>query len=494
MRKEAENKAEAAHAALRKARDRHQAAAAVAPLRALPPAEAVGFLVTLMGDFGDWSWLLADEVERLVLAHPSLAMRQRLDVGKGLLEGKAREVLTRQSHRWAVVAVMTQHFNGYIREEAIRRLIEMHETRALAFALNRQSDWVPEVSEAANLAYFRLSQGANAPVDESAWLWALATRDRERGGGRAFLERLLDDPEARIVAVTGSVKVAKFLLSTVPALTEADPLWEAALSSPYGVVRAEAARRFQPGGNLAWAARLAKDPSPEVRSIALGWAATGNPVREILEDALLDRNEGLRAQARILLGPGDYAAYYRSKIPIPAAIEGLGATGTRADAEVLLPFLTSPVPRVRRATVRAIARLDARGATAAVQDRLSDPSARVVREAVQALRKLNASVDRDSLEAFLRLPGRPIAARRATLNATELMSRWEAATLLLDFARDPDLNDAVRVHLVNWAERMQYLVVRPRPEVRDLFERRLANAPLPRDLTFALRAQAHRWN
>jgi HEAT repeat protein len=465
-------------ARLRAAKDRRAAAEAIAPLARLRGAEAVEAIVGLMIECEAWPELLEEALEAALVEMPSLATRQRLLNG---WNPPAQDLLERRGHRWAVAAALTFHTNGFVREKALRRLAETGDPRGWPFLLNRTTDWVPQVARTARTLYDRVTHSkSNA---ELAHLLAVerAVSRRERGG-RAFRrppwDRLLRDETALRMAFRDSETDALWLLSSLSELDPGSPIYQAARGSVYGPVRLRAVKLLKPGPETSSLAEaLARDPYPPVRLAALDIAArAGDAGRPLLERALFDSNMRVRTHARLALGPADYATRYRAALPDPTAVEGLGETGTKADADLIVPLLEHPTPLVRRAAIRALVRLDARQATDAVLRRIGDPSVRVVREAFRALEPLNTGVGWDAIDAALADLRRPAAARRATLRWMHPTARWETGARLMRYGDDPDLRPVVGLQLERWRKRMATRRAPPRDAFQDEYELRVRQA------------------
>ncbi|AQZ66722.1 hypothetical protein BKM31_39485 [[Actinomadura] parvosata subsp. kistnae] len=129
-------------------------------------------------------------------------------------------------------------------------------------------------------------------------------------------------------------------------------------------------------------------------------------------------------------------------------LAGLGDCGTKADAPLVLPYLSAPSPRVRAEAVRTLRRL---GATADVIPLLEDPAPVVVREVVTTLTTVGPTVPIEHLWPLLP-PDRPRHVRQAAhrlLVARTTWSRIKADLLLL---HDPDerLRARARDDLILW--------------------------------------------
>jgi HEAT repeat protein len=138
---------------------------------------------------------------------------------------------------------------------------------------------------------------------------------------------------------------------------------------------------------------------------------------------------------------------------LAAAIEGVGETGTRSDADLIAPFLSGNGPRIRRSALRALAKLDAERAISAAIVALAD-NAPSVRSGAVGILAINARrVDFDLVSRRVRSLSDP-KARGNLLRVFLEAPKWEAPVFLLETLTDPDdglRTVAVRL-VVRWIE------------------------------------------
>jgi HEAT repeat protein len=229
---------------------------------------------------------------------------------------------------------------------------------------------------------------------------------------------------------------------------------DAALSDADAVIRARAIRSVASNADVEHRAAilerlLREDPVPAVRRLVLAVLAEHMPERiaGVFPDVLLDRAASVRGLARfvasthqVALVPRDvYVQSLAGIAPrqISAAIEGVGETGTRPDADLVTSFLGSPSPRNRRSALRALARLDAERAVSSAITALGDAAASVRSATVDILSSNANIVDFESVNRRVRsLPDRRI--RRDLLRVLINAPKWEAVAFLLEALTDPD--------------------------------------------------------
>lgn len=377
---------------------------------------------------------------------------------------------------FALLGLISFHRSGYVRERAVRRLAESVSEKALPFLLLRLNDWVTPVSEAARTALqdrltpeyaraFVRNLGLVADVGkqtrrDTQWfasaVHALLLRpdcDDALQAGLAASNRLTRRLCFRLLREANDDR----LLGAIPEMLVGDDptLRQAA---------ARAARISLPDDALrALLPLMMRDPSVAVRREAL--SASVERFIELapaaLTAALLDRHSAPRETARYHLrqaGGFDAAAFYRQTLTEPAtpsvleaALSGLGETGTATDLGQVLPFLSHPFGRVRRAAVRAVGRLDGDGQIEVLLAALTDARPRVAHEAREALRPRLSLVDAEALWQTFRSAAASHV-RRDALALLAALPKWEAVPFLVEAAADldPALKERASEYLRTW--------------------------------------------
>jgi len=160
----------------------------------------------------------------------------------------------------------------------------------------------------------------------------------------------------------------------------------------------------------------------------------------------MDRSASIRDEARFELrsrSDDDPSRRYRESLTNNAiAIDGLGETGTAADADLLLPYLEHESARIRRAAVRAIARLKGDGSVPLLGPMILDRSPAVSAQARRALIRHAQVLDVADLDALWRNATAPHM-RRNVIRLFGALPKWESIIALLDVAGDD--NDAMEL-------------------------------------------------
>jgi HEAT repeat protein len=244
-------------------------------------------------------------------------------------------------------------------------------------------------------------------------------------------------------------------------------LLDAAMKDPDGVIRARAIRSVAIDPNCRDRVEtlerfLRDDRVPGVRRLALSLLSEHMPDRiaGVFPQVLLDRAASVRGLARFVAGTHRLALIPRAvyveglvaSLPgqLAAAIEGVGETGSRADADLVAPFLSRNSPRIRRSALRALAKLDAERAISAAIAALADDASSVRTAAVQTLSNNASRVDFDLVNRRVRSLSDP-KARRNLLRLLLEAPKWDAPPFLLEALTDPD--DGVRAFAARLIDR-----------------------------------------
>jgi hypothetical protein len=164
--------------------------------------------------------------------------------------------------------------------------------------------------------------------------------------------------------------------------------------------------------------------------------------------ALTDRSPMVRwlAQSATRHAGNDPAQRYRIlatyEPPLPAALVGLGETGTSSDVPLLTPGLHHALARVRAAALRAL-RILGGAIPENTAHLLEDTSATVTRQAALALGARAKELDRDFLEALVE-PDRPRHVRLAGFRLLRQRDVWTRLATDLRFVGEPDSAIAMR--------------------------------------------------
>lgn len=344
---------------------------------------------------------------------------------------------------------LSSHYNGFVREVAVRELSEQPSPAALAALLERANDWVPQVRKLASEGVQRYLAAEHAPALLHALpqLMALAERQRaDHGQTLATARAALQAPEVR------SEVVAEFLARQGKAARFLFALLSEASREPAALLEMALAHREMTVRQMAVSACLSLPAEQAVPLLQHTLATPGASVRvkalhvllslpddprEMLRVALLDASPAVRnlarwAAPRWQVDPREVLNARLGDAQPTRKREWLGVLGLANELEVTLdqPWrsaaLRSPMSSVR---LVAMANLGDEHLSDQLA-MLDDPADKVFAKAVQGLNRqpwttlaseLDARLDRD----WHLLP----AARRAAL--MRLRPYWQQLAYLL---------------------------------------------------------------
>jgi hypothetical protein len=169
---------------------------------------------------------------------------------------------------------------------------------------------------------------------------------------------------------------------------------------------------------------------------------------EKLLNALFDPHPSIRYYARYYLSKTadiDYAFIYREAIKNPLGknligiISGLGETGNSSDAELIVKFLKHQIAKIRKNSIKAIARLSAENHQESFLSLVIDDSPRVSREAVSALLQCKYQGIVQGLWDTLENYDKNHIAKNVLFMASKL-SKWESITYIVEVLSSPNKN------------------------------------------------------
>lgn len=393
-------------------------------------------------------------------------------------------------HRATILALLSFHPNGYVREEVVERLARSREGWELPYLLVRLNDWVPQVRQRARTAV--LDRVRDKYASEFARSFSLLTRLAlaRRTDSSDVLERvsrLLLTASGRSAMLTvirqGTRTTARaavrFLIDH--AADDLAPVIDAGLAHEDQVIRAWVARvvaRALPTGDAqATLRKLVMDASPAVRRESLLGLAKSFPqeASQALHRAVLDRSGSVRDAARYFLKDVDFRAIYRNAIeaanaprPLASAIAGLTEVGETPDARIAVPHLSHSSSIVRRAALRCVMRCNGDAFSERIAEMLQDPSRAVSAAARNALRAHARNLGLARLENLFTAS----VAQHARVNALHLMAalpKWQSIIGLLRAAAVDDENVAslARKYVHQWNRQFNRSQTSPSPREID---------------------------
>jgi HEAT repeat protein len=271
-----------------------------------------------------------------------------------------------------LLAISSLNHSGYVREKAVRNLINTGDERAIPFIVYRMADWVNPVRTCAlnGVKAFKKTEFINALVRHLpifAWLQKVERVDLSEAFNE-IMDFIIKDNRQYIVANYNTfgdktrLLIAKQISeSTNFGLSELSLL----LQDKHFLIRNLALNHFDKL-NKNELTKLLADHSARVRIQTLYKLKGQNNFSEIIYPFLFDESTSIREFARFSLkNQGlNFAFLYNNSLlakrNITASLNGLAETKGLAYVEEVEVFLVSQKPKIRKAAFAALAKLDAK--------------------------------------------------------------------------------------------------------------------------------------
>jgi len=300
----------------------------------------------------------------------------------------------------SVLGILSFHRNGFVREKAVEMLASLQSRDTISFLLLRLNDWVKNVCQSACRALGPLITPSNSHSFISNLVLISRVERSGRAGHTATIEAikaLLSRPEC-FPALQGGmaapdlfVRRESFRLA-IESNNDKRTIFNLAFCDRDNLVRLSAARSAPSVLNedmlSDFLPRMKTDRFMPVRREGFRTIYSRFPARALDEalNALFDPHTSIREEARYLLrneSAIDFRRMYRNSLTAAnssiryAAIAGLGETGVAEDDALLIEFANIGFPKMRIATIKALAHLNADAHMNLFLSALGDPTSSI---------------------------------------------------------------------------------------------------------------------
>jgi len=309
----------------------------------------------------------------------------------------------------SLFCVASMNSNGYVREEALKFLIQSPIQRTFPFVLFRLADWVPVIRKTAEdgIRNFLQQQEPEYLIRHHKiidWLLKVERADLQEIHQEITEFIFSDENINQIIQSIGDFDegdryfIFKYLISRSKLNKQ---VLNKILNDKYYLIRLLAVRNIDLTESPEILRKLLNDKSQKIRHYAIKSILETqlDEFKTELNHLLFDNSTAIRAISRNLLSrtsEQDYAVRYREQIdrnPRPGSIIGLSEVGEKTDLKKLDEFLKSDSPKNRAAGLYAISILDYDRAKEQAFELLKDASNTVKKSCFNIIPKEKSSGD-----------------------------------------------------------------------------------------------------
>jgi hypothetical protein len=313
----------------------------------------------------------------------------------------------------SLLCIASLNSNGYVREEALDRLLKNSNQFTFPFILFRLSDWVPVIKSKAQNGIRLVIQKEEPEFlikNHKTIDWLLKVE-------RTNLKHIHNEITEFIFS---DINIEK-ILKSLNRYSDGDRFFifrnifgkkklqtasiEKILSDKNHLIRLLAIRNIEVIDNQDIVIKLLCDKSQKIRQYALNKIPFGqwDDFKKEIYPLIFDSSSGIRASARIILSKSDtydYPQIYKEAIkrkPSVGCVVGLSEVGVKKDVEIIEIFLKASIIKFRASSLYAISILDYEKAKQLAFDLLSDISNAVKRTASIIIQKETSIHDLEKL-------------------------------------------------------------------------------------------------
>jgi len=369
---------------------------------------------------------------------------------------------------------MCEHWNGYKRETAVRRLGMFGNPLALPKLLIRANDWVPQVRVAARNAILRLA----VPINAKAFVQCLPELYHLRNCGRDNHDELIRQIESFLLAKNNATHLIQGINHKNPfvvrrcvelvikkRLLRTSEFVNTCLKHSDLIVRVKVSyllRKLEgPEQDSALAIAL-KDRFMPIRREAFQLILKKEENHTLAKKFLFDHHSSLREIAIIYLKQAkiNVKSIYQISLKseqlfvLRSAIWGLAELQSVENIPQLNPFLQNPHPSVRKYAVNALARLDGSNAKNILVTGLLDDSSSVCKEAARLVKKHYISFTVNDLFKIVN-GSQSLHTWIACVTISKQINKWDRLIFLLHLLRikyldNPKSQKCIKIAIHQW--------------------------------------------
>jgi HEAT repeat protein len=377
-----------------------------------------------------------------------------------------------------LLCIVSMNGNGYSREEALNRLIELQTQRTIPFILFRLADWVTPIRKKAEIAIqkFLVAENTTYLIQNHKLIsWLLQV---QRADLSALYSQIIDsitqkqlDPE-QLKGLNEGDRFFYFKSLANTGLIDSELINQMQYDKYY-LIRILLIRHFDKVNDIkAVLTKLLSDKSQKVRQGAVNLIANQdlNEYETILGDLIFDNSTSVRVEARRLLDKichCDFIRIYQENLSkqkqIVGSILGLSEVSDKSKIPLILKYLDSDRARIRTASLIGIYNLDSNIGTEKAYQILETENPVSTKRASESL-LLKQGIDFKRLRKLYDLTGKKII-----LRLFNQFSGWSVSGDYLKALTDKDkkIQLMARVFLESWNNYTISLATRQSQEDKD---------------------------
>lgn len=353
-----------------------------------------------------------------------------------------------------VLGLGTFNPNGYFRERCLKKLLKYNDLRAIGFICLRLRDWVFEVRSTANEYLLDIIHRENEQELLSLIPYLNIIKQSSLNEPTRIInllsQTLLKRPEILKEGLKNENVLTKrfcykvFLQDT----NDAEYLFEMAEKEKdiisKRLILKKILKEHCSENLIKWLPYLLKNRMSEIRRLAMNalFELRPNNTVELLETMLTDKSKAVREEARYLLNKikkYDFRQFYIDNLESIGSIYGLGETGLKEDALLLLPFASSNESQKVVGAIKAISNITDDEYIELFINNLASSSRAVSKHASRILKQKYYSMQIQKIHQIF-LVEESFYIRKNCASLLTSLSKWDAIPYILEICSDKDKN------------------------------------------------------
>ncbi|MBQ4862684.1 HEAT repeat domain-containing protein [Pseudoalteromonas sp. MMG013] len=356
---------------------------------------------------------------------------------------------------------LSNHRDGYKRENAAAKLGYLGDPIAIPSLLLRVNDWVPQVRAAAikSLKKLIITEHLDSIIQCLPHIYHL------RECHRADHEHLIQHIEVLLLAesnesylldglhnVNSDIARLCLQLAIRSQFIDVANLLSVAFLSKDVLVRMNTfrwAKKMHPDELESYYSSLLKDAFMPIRKESLRYLLCADDADTVAKNALFDHHTSVRELAiKYCLENGEdavslYRNNFTTSVKTKAAIWGLGYLNSHDDLEKIKSFYNSVTPSLRKQALNSLLRLDPQNSEIYLLKGLKDPAPSVCKNSAKLIVKVNVHV---GVNELIRIIDESVYTHTALscVAISHHLNKWDRAVFLLSWTVNEKMSSTLK--------------------------------------------------